>query len=441
MNKDELKTRINDIIDQRRDVYISMCKDIYNNPETGYKEIKTTKTLADALEKLGYKTRRNIAVTGCHSYSNEEKNGPTIAILGELDSIICPSHKDSDKTTGAMHACGHNIQVTVMYGVADALKHSSILEYLDGKIDFIAVPAEEVIELEFRKELKEKGSIQYYSGKTELIVKGEFDDIDICMMVHNFPFENNNHKISSNVTSNGFLGKQTTFLGKQSHAGQAPWDGINALNMASLAINNMHYQRETFKDKDTVRVHQIINKGGDIVNSVPDKVQMETTVRANNIAALLDANNKVNRSIHAAAIALGGKAEVIDSPGQLPIRSDETLANIFKNNALNFYKEEEILSNMQWTASSDMGDISALKPVLHALTSGISGGLHTKDYQIINEDDAYIIPIKIMCFTIIDLLVDNAKGANKIINEFKPSMTKDDYIKYLKDIEKKYIFE
>lgn len=168
---------------------------------------------------------------------------------------------------------------------------------------------------------------------------------------------------------------------------------------------------------------------------------METTVRANNIAALLDANNKVNRSIHAAAIALGGKAEVIDSPGQLPIRSDETLANIFKNNALNFYKEEEILSNMQWTASSDMGDISALKPVLHALTSGISGGLHTKDYQIINEDDAYIIPIKIMCFTIIDLLVDNAKGANKIINEFKPSMTKDDYIKYLKDIEKKYIFE
>lgn len=104
MNKDELKARINDIIDQRRDVYISMCKDIYNNPETGYKEIKTTKTLADALEKLGYKTRRNIAVTGCHSYSNEEKNGPTIAILGELDSIICPSHKDSDKTTGAMHA-------------------------------------------------------------------------------------------------------------------------------------------------------------------------------------------------------------------------------------------------------------------------------------------------------------------------------------------------
>lgn len=441
MNKEELKKHISNIIDERKQVYIDLCQNIYQNPETGYKEIKTTKTIADALEQLGYRTKRDIAVTGCHAYSNEEKIGPKISIIGELDSIICPSHKDCDQSTGAMHACGHNIQITVMYAVADALKYSNSLGYLDGKIDFIAVPAEEVIELEYRKRLKDEGKIKYYSGKTELITKGEFDDSDICMMVHNYPFENGYHKIAPYVTSNGFIGKQTTFIGKQSHAGQAPWDGINSLNMASLAITNMHYQRETFKDKDTVRVHQIINHGGDIVNSVPDRVSMETTVRANNIPALFDANNKVNRSIHAACIALGGKAKIIDSPGQLPINSDKQLSEIFKNNALKFYKEDEILPHMQWTASSDMGDISALKPVLHGLTSGITGGLHTKDYQITDEENAYIIPIKIMCFTIIDLLMDNAIMAKNIINDFKPSMNKDEYIKYLKDIEKEYTFE
>ena len=88
-----------------------------------------------------------------------------------------------------MHACGHNVQTTVMYGVADALKYAGILDELDGRIDFMAVPAEEVIELDYREALKKEGKIRYYSGKTELIARGAFDDVDICMMVHNFPFD------------------------------------------------------------------------------------------------------------------------------------------------------------------------------------------------------------------------------------------------------------
>ena len=119
------------------------------------------------------------------------------------------------------------------------------------------------------------------------------------MMVHNFPFDQPGIKMAPYTSSNGFVQKHTVFMGKQSHAGQAPWDGINALNMASLAISAMHYQRETFKDADTVRVHQIITKGGDVVNSVPARVELETTIRANNMEALMDANKKVNRSIRA----------------------------------------------------------------------------------------------------------------------------------------------
>ena len=439
MNSEELKKQVGKVIDERKDIYLALGKKIYAHPETGYKEFATTKTLGDALEALGFSTKRNIAYTGCRAYANQEKEGPKVVVMGELDALLCPSHPDCDKKTGAMHACGHNIQTTVMYGVADALKHAGILKELAGKIDFMAVPAEEVIELDYRQKLKESGKIHYYSGKTELIAKGELDDADICMMVHNFTFADPKCKMAPYTFSNGFVGKQTSFLGKQSHAGQAPWDGINALNMASLAITNMHYQRETFKDQDTVRVHQIITKGGDVVNSVPARAEMETTVRANNIAALLDANEKVNRSIRAAAIALGGKAQVMDSPGQLPIVPDKKLADIFKVNAQKFYQPEELAECMRWTASSDMGDVSALKPVLHGLTTGIIGGLHTADYRIVNETDAYIIPIKVMAFTVIDLLCNQAVAAKDIIKNFKPTMTKAEYLQYLKDIEKTYI--
>ena len=48
---------------------------------------------------------------------------------------------------------------------------------------------------------------------------------------------------------NGFISKTVHFLGKAAHAGFAPEQGINALNMAELAMNNIHALRETFRDE------------------------------------------------------------------------------------------------------------------------------------------------------------------------------------------------
>lgn len=231
------------------------------------------------------------------------------------------------------------------------------------------------------------------------------------------------------------MGKNTVFIGKQAHAGAAPWDGINALNMASLAMSAMAYQRETFREADTVRVHQIINKGGDIVNAVPADVHLETTVRAGNLKALKETNEKINRCIEGAVIALGGEAVVTDMPGQMPLKADPNMAEIFKQNALSFYEEEEILPCLTSTASFDIGDLSLFMPVLHGITSGIEGGLHSKDYRIVDEEDAYITPIKIMTCTLIDLLYDGAGEARRVKESFKPVMRKEEYLNYLLETE------
>lgn len=440
MNKEDLKKRVIEVIEKRRDIYLHLGRMIYENPETGYRETKTTKILADALEKLGYRTERDIAVTGCRAYANENKSGPKVVIIGELDSVICQSHPDCDPETGAVHACGHNIQTTVMYGVADALKYAGALNELDGKIDFMAVPAEEYIEMDYRQGLKKEGKIRYFSGKAELTARGAFDDADICMMVHNFPIRQQGYKLADCNTGNGFIGKSTVFIGKQSHAGAAPWDGINALNMANLAMTAMAFWRETFREEDTVRVHQIITKGGDIVNAVPSKVCLETTVRAGNLKALKETNEKVNRCIEAAALALGGQAQVTDMPGHMPLKSDPNLVKCFHENALRFYEEKDILGCMRSTASFDMGDLSLFMPVLHGITSGIEGGLHASDYKIVDEEDAYIIPIKIMACTLIDLLSQGAERAKTVKSEFVPAMAKEQYLSYLEETEKEYLF-
>ena len=77
-------------------------------------------------------------------------------------------------------------------------------------------------------------------------------------------------------------------------------------------MNNIHALRETFRDEDKVRVSIVIKEGGGLVNVVPERVTMEIMVRAFTIDAMEDASHKVNRSMKAAAMALGGKVEIHD---------------------------------------------------------------------------------------------------------------------------------
>ena len=338
MKKEEWKQLVIKEVDRLREDILALGDEIYRHPETGYREFHTTQLIADKLDALGLKVDRNIAYTGCKAAPVKKNAGPTIAVLGELDSLICSAHPDCNPENGYMHACGHNIQVSVMYGVAAALTRSGVLEQLDGNVEFIAVPAEEYIEMDYRFKLKEKGEIKYFSGKAEAIRRGVFDDVDMAIMAHNYPISEQGYGCAPASAWNGFIGKRVKFKGKQAHAGGAPWDGINALNMANLAMTGMHFQRETFHDDDKVRIHGIITKGGEVVNSVPDDVEMELTVRARNIDALKDANEKVNRAIEGAAITIGGSAVIEDTPGQMPLKYNPGLAEAYTENARMFYK-------------------------------------------------------------------------------------------------------
>ena len=264
MNLNEIKDKVIKAIDDNRDLILKAGKAMYDNPEFGYKEFKGTEIVSNYFkDELGLNVEEGIAYTGCRARANEGVDGPKVAILGELDAISCSDHKDSNEL-GAVHACGHHIQIAGMLGAATGLIKSGILGELGGKIDFMATPAEEFVELGYRTQLREDGKIKYFGGKQEMIYNGSFDDVDMAGMFH--ALDLGDKKVLTGPVSNGFIGKTVKFIGKEAHAGSAPHEGINALNAAMLGINNVHAQRETFKDSDRVRFHPIITKGGDIVN-------------------------------------------------------------------------------------------------------------------------------------------------------------------------------
>ena len=171
---------ISQAVDAHREEILQAERYIWKHPETGYKEVKTSRYMEEAFRRLGYDLVMAEGITGFTTTLDTGKEGPTVLILGELDSIVCATHPEADPETGASHSCGHNAQCAALLGIAAALKEPGMLDGLCGRIRLCAVPAEELLEISYRTELKKEGKIKYFGGKTEFLHRGLFDGVDLA---------------------------------------------------------------------------------------------------------------------------------------------------------------------------------------------------------------------------------------------------------------------
>jgi amidohydrolase len=424
MDKSELKRIVCAEIDRHKDEITEIAERIFASPEMGYREHKTAELVKSTLSSLGIPFTDGLAVTGVMGRLSGRDNKARVAVIGELDAVTCSSHPNSDRISGAAHACGHNAQIAAMLGCAMGL--SAVSGELDGEVDFLATPAEEYVEIGYRESLRDRGEIDFFGGKQELIRTGVFDNIDMAMMVH-ASGDTPENEIFVGGTTLGFVAKSVEFIGKAAHAASAPHEGVNALNAAMSAMMCIHAQRETFRDEDRIRVHPIITNGGELVNVVPSRVTMETYVRGASREAIIDASEKVDRAIDGASYAIGAKCEIKNYRGYLPLIQSEELGEIFARNSGLLPEPPRVNMNIDMPYSTDIGDLSHLMPVIQPRVGGFTGNLHAADFGAADETLAYINPAKIMAMTVIDLLSDGAEKALAVKAAFRPKMTKEEY--------------
>lgn len=428
MDREHLKQSVLQAIDRRRDEIITLGERIRVNPELGYKEHQTAALVEETYHQLGLSYRSGLALTGSRAELVGRQHLVRLAVMGELDAVVCPEHPNAHPETGAAHSCGHNAQVAAMLGMAMGLLDTGAMQHLDGDIALMAVPAEEPVEIEWRQRLREQGKIRFLGGKQEFIALGELDDIDLTVMFHSSSTAPN-RKAAVGGTANGFVAKFIKYRGKEAHAGGAPHLGINALNAALLGLMGIHANRETFKDDDTIRIHPIITKGGDLVNIIPADVRMETYVRGKTMPAILDASAKVNRALRAGATAVGAEVEIIEIPGFLPRINNPRMSELFRANISRLVGAENVATNVHGTGSSDIGDVMHIMPAIHPYVGGARGSGHTKDYQVDDPELFYIVPAKALAMTVIDLLADGAVEALAVKQDYPPLLTKTEYLR------------
>ena len=132
---------------------LELYKELHANPELSYQEYETSKKLASVLENIGYQVTRNVGGNGVVALL-ENGDGNTVMFRADMDGLPVEektgasyaSKKRVKNLDGeevfTMHACGHDVHMTVLIGVAEYLY--KIKDTWQGKLLLVLEPAEEV---------------------------------------------------------------------------------------------------------------------------------------------------------------------------------------------------------------------------------------------------------------------------------------------------------
>jgi amidohydrolase len=412
------------ILSDDRNWLFSLASELKANPELGFFEFETAKILERELFLCDARIRTGIARTGIVAEVGKP-DAPAIVLLADMDAL--PTLGSSG---GLAHSCGHHAQMAVMVAVFRALAQAGIPDREGVRIVFISSPAEEYVDLGRRMSLRDEGHILYLSGKQEMIRLGVFDEPVVVLKYHSME-DSSARKATVNGTLNGFMTKRASFLGKAAHAGACPEDGINALTAASLALQAIHCQRDTFRDNDHIRVHPILSEGGTVVNSVPAKAVIETYVRGASHDAVMKAAVKVDRAFKSGAMALGTSLVISSTPGYQAFRPSSALGEVLGRAALDVVDEKDIDFKDESNASDDIGDVACLLPTCQLGFSGFCGTIHSSDFEPVSPVVAYLQPAQILLRTALLLARDNGDLARRISKEFLPKFSKEEYLKSL----------
>jgi len=248
-------------VEENKEKIIFLSDMIWEYAELGLEEYKSSKLLADTLEKYGFKVKRGIAGMPTAFIAEWGSGKPVIGILGEYDALAGLSQKRvpwrEPIIEGAPgHGCGHNIFGAATAGGAIALKIAMEKCKMEGTIKYFGCPAEETL-----------------IGKVFMAREGVFEGLDFAINYH--PSSFNTVRLGS---TNAMNSVKFHFYGRASHAGGSPEVGRSALDAVELMNVGVNYMREhVIQD---ARIHYVIERGGDQPNIVPSYARSWYYVRA-----------------------------------------------------------------------------------------------------------------------------------------------------------------
>jgi len=276
-----------------QEIVESLIDRLWDYSELAFEEHRSVQALTEALRDHGYKTELGVGGLPTAFRAVYGHGKPVIGLLAEYDALDglsqeanCVEYRPRPETTHG-HGCGHHLLGSGIVGAALVLK-----DYLDqnpgvGTVAVIGCPAEE------------SGC-----GKTFMARAGVFDDLDIALTWH---------PSSMNAAMTGSLLANCKvffrFHGVSAHAGAAPEKGRSALDAVELMNVGVNYLREHMAMTDRIH-YAVTNTGGRSPNVVQSEAEVVYLIRSKTTKSVQELYRRVVNIAKGAALMTETRMEL-----------------------------------------------------------------------------------------------------------------------------------
>jgi amidohydrolase len=326
---------------------IEWRRDFHMHPEIGFDLHRTSKIVADELEKMGYRVRRGVGKTGVVAEIGE--GGKLVAIRADMDALPILEQNTYDyisQTPGAMHACGHDAHTAMALGAALLLSK----EKLPGRIRFLFQPCEETAD--------EEGK----SGAQRMAAEGAMDGVDYVIAQHVDPAQPvGTIGINAGPSSGGVDTWFATITGKGGH-GAHPNQTIDPFHLLAhviFGLNGIVSRRIDPFEPAAVSIGTI--NGGFTENVIPDTVKITGTMRFTN----LDVQKQVREEMHRAfsiAKTMGGDYELRFEYGGPPMVNDKLVSDLIEKTGRDILGMDNVHEIGKTLGAEDFGEFMSHAP-------------------------------------------------------------------------------
>ncbi|KAJ0124515.1 hypothetical protein J7T55_005853 [Diaporthe amygdali] len=340
---------ISSTLDSLNDDLRNLNQAIHSHPEICYEEVYAHDTITAFLEAHGFTVTRH-AYGLATSFSAEAGSGGRLV-------VFCAEY---DALPGIGHGCGHNLiataSVAAFAGAAKALLDLGVA----GRVRLLGTPAEE-------------GG----GGKAKLIKAGAFpaaqaggdenEGVWAAIMSHALPLGQIKEGWSGTAgfRSTALQRLKVEFHGRNAHAGQEPWNGVNALDAAVGAYTTISMLRQQIRPEE--RVQGVIEDGGRVPNIIPDYTRMAWAVRSPDVSGVDALFERVKNCCRASALASGCTVDFTEQPPYMELRVNAALCNAYIEEMKGLGRDILFMDDKPSAAGTDMGNVSHVVPSFHGI--------------------------------------------------------------------------
>ncbi|MEN5081962.1 M20 family metallopeptidase [Bosea sp. TWI1241] len=272
-------------VDACKDRLIALSDRVWGMPEVCYTEARSCAEHTAELRHQGFRVTEQIAGIPTAVMGEAGEGGPVIAFMGEYDALPGLSQEAGIaeprpvEAGGHGHGCGHNLLGSAAMLAAVAMKEWLAATGRPGRVRYYGCPAEE-------------GG----AAKAFMVRAGAFSDADVAISWHPNSFWEVAPPLSLANTRADFI-----FTGRASHAAASPELGRSALDAMELMSVGVNYMREHMPSD--ARVHYaVLDTGGIAPNVVQAHARVRYSIRARDLASMLELVERVRKISQGAAL-------------------------------------------------------------------------------------------------------------------------------------------